>query len=129
MPKINVTCYGPIANSKKSKSIWEDVWISWNKPNRKGRKEKTHRGPCLCSLTDLKNEPDPESPTVEILIQQGYYIPDPNSEIPEIYTSKEYIDRQEAENMIVYLLTNYYGMKEEHVWFKWKRTDLVIYSV
>lgn len=129
MPKINVTCFGPIANSKKSMSIWEDVWISWNNPNRKGRKEKICLGPCLCSLTDLRNEPDPQSPTVNELIHQEYCIPDPDSEIPEIYTSKEHIDRQEAENMIVYLLTNYYDMEKKNIWFKWKRTDLVIYSV
>lgn len=142
MPKkITVKCYGPISINSEYKSPWEDIWLSWtDKPGRK----KYYCGPTLiCKPTlesDLKisleckkdyidgfdKEIEEYTNALAILKHIDIYIPMFNDDIPNIYTSKDYINRQEAERMIAELM-KVYGYND--IVCKWKRSKFVIIPV
>lgn len=154
MPKVNVTCTGPIALSRKYSCIWEDVYINWNiKP---GRKNKKYLAPTLMSRTDIERdiellkkeqksvgksygsninldevelcEEDEIEYNKEILqeLDKGniFIQKDMDDSTPDVVTPKEYIDRDEAERMLTKLLEEWFGLK--NIKFKWKRPNFVI---
>lgn len=156
MAKIKLECYGPVGLSRKSESLWEDIWASWKvKPGRKNYKMIS---PCIVSKTDLENklkylreyvEPEgyveklkelgleeikynPEDDIKEyekildILNKGEFYIEDYNDELTEIYSPKNYIDKNESERILHYLLTKYYNLK--NIKFKWKRPKFIAIS-
>lgn len=146
MPKkIIVKCHGPISINSEYQSPWEDVWLSWTD---KPRRTKYYCGPTLiCKPTlesdlkisleckkdyadnnyDLQNGFDKEieeyTNALAILEHIDIHIPIFNDDIPNIYTSKDYIDRQEAERMIAELM-KVYGYDD--IVCKWKRSKFVI---
>lgn len=145
MPKVNVTCTGPIAVSRKYSCIWEDVYINWNvKP---GRKNKKYLAPTLMSRTDverdleietkeLKEAKDEDIVFIETEIEYNKEIlqeldkgnifiqKDMDDTVPDVVTPKEYIDRDEAERMLTKLLEEWFDLK--NIKFKWKRPNFVV---
>lgn len=150
MPKVVVDCFGPINQSRKAKSLWEDVWLTWRvKPKRKNKK---HVEPTLISKKDLERDirlhkeeledckKENETNTIIDFIKKDlsrnlkildelekgniYIEYNPNDNIPNIYTPKDYIDKNEAERMCKKLLEEYYDL--QNIIFKWKRSNLVI---
>ena len=143
MPKeIKVKCYGPITLSSNYESPWEDVWLSWKgKPGRK----KYYLGPCLSSKTDAESEheinlecqekhPDIEwdeeieksRETLEVINNGEIYIDDNHSTIPNVYSPKEFINRKEAERMIVKLLETR-GVK--NIKCNWLKPKMIIVPI
>jgi len=137
--KITVKCHGPIAANRKYKSLWEDVWLSWTgKPGR----TKYYSAPCLIGKlnaeddhelnldcvkkypeTDWDDEIAQSKSAIEAISRGEIYIDDPKSDIPNVYTSKDLIDRKEAELMIAEVM-KLHGFKE--IRYKWIRPKIVV---
>jgi hypothetical protein len=137
--KITVACTGPIAVSPKYESPWEDVWLSWKaKPGRK----KYYLAPCLQGRIDAVQEHEinleckekyPEDDwdkeienskaVLEAMSLGKIYVADPESDMPAIYTPKDFIDRAEAEKMIVHLM-GLHGVK--NIKCVWKKPEFII---
>lgn len=143
MPKkITVASYGPIAVSSKYESPWEDVYLSWTaKPGRK----KYRIAPCLCSKSEAEREhrinlkcraENPEMDwsddinhstlALEAIALKGIYIDGPDSDIPNVYSPAEFIDRIEAERMIAEVM-KLHGFNS--IRCKWKRPKIVVIPV
>jgi len=143
MPKkIIVESSSYLAIYKDYKTPWEDVWLTTTvKPGRK----KLKLAPCLIgrkSLEDdllwekkFKNEDndlfsqeeyDHCKNVLKIINKEEYfyhYFNDKN--ILDIYSPKDYIDREEAEKMIGELMKKYLV---DSVKCKWKRPGIFIQS-
>ena len=137
--KITIKCSGPIAASKKYQSPWEDVWLSWTgKPGR----TRYYCAPCLASKTEALSEHEinleckkkyPENHwdeeikesqnTLEEIASGKIYIADA-SDIPNIYSPKDYIDRAEAEKMIALVMYEVYGF--DKIRCKWDRLKFMV---
>lgn len=121
--KITIRCYGPVAVGKQYESPWEDVWIYWKgKPGKK----KYCIALCLHSKTSLekdheinlelekdhpgewKDEIQQTEKALETINKGEYYIDDLKDdlggEIPNIYSPKEWLNREEAERMLSFIL-------------------------
>ena len=140
MPKkIVCKCHEPIGISKKYKQPWSDVYISWtDKPGRK----KYRLAPCLVSKPfaeadlktnleiqekykslDFQTDIDECRSAIDWLENFDICVHNPNNSFPNIYTSKDYIDRHEAEKMIAELM-KFYGY--QNIKCKWKRVKLFV---
>lgn len=153
MSKVTMYCHGIISESYKNKSLWEDIWLTWNiKP---GRKNKKCIGPTLISKKDLeydiedckiqipkyikmnensslinfvKNELNKNLYILNELEKNNIYIEETNEkDLHNLYTAKEYIDKKEAERLCKKLLEDHYGLK--NIIFKWKRPKITIQTV
>lgn len=130
MPKkIKVSCCGPIAFSKKHQSPWEDVWLSWTeKPGRK----KCSIAHTLIGRADLERtleydeDGTKELKTALVHAKNGCYFVAPFENMSNVYTPKEFIDREEAERMISKVMKEY-GFKS--IVCKWLRQKLLIIPV
>jgi len=138
MPKqITVACHGPIAVSRKYRSPWEDVRLSWTgKPGRK----KYHLVVSLFSkpsavryhreLTahDGDGESDEQMHQSGLAIEamdhgKRHLIMTGCDNLPDVYSPEEFIDRAEAERMIADVMrANGY----ENIRCKWKRPKFII---
>lgn len=142
-----IHCRGhePIFGDPLFKQPWTDVWIYWScKPGRRTE----HIGPTLVSLPSAKQDLEiteacaskypnldytadlaRERTVIQALEAGAEMHYEANSHIPQITTSKDYIDRAEAERMLRFYL------KEEHnlpvVRFKWHRPTrgLIVYPM
>jgi len=140
MPKkITIRCHEPIGVSKKYGQPWSDVYISWiDKPGRK----KYYLAPCLVSKValeyDLKSNLEIQKKYNDDLFKEeieeyrnalswledfDVYIHNPSNSLTNIYTSKDYIDRAEAEKMIAEFM-KFYGYSD--IICKWKRIKFYV---
>lgn len=130
--QVRVSCHGPIAFSKHYKVSWEDVWLRW-----KTKPTKTHyKAPTLMSRSDLETELEINQLCMEDTEWNNtpYFINEKQKLLnilnhlavesdlyfdgDDIYTSKESIDRDEAERMIrEYMKRQGFS----HVNLKWRK--------
>jgi hypothetical protein len=134
---ITVRCYDPIAVDKTYRQPWSDLWISFtSKPGRR----RYAFAPTLVSLPALKQDLQmaldvndaAEAADCERIMQllnedDGLDIErGANEDQPTIYTSREYIDRAEAQRMISYFLGT---LGYANCRFKWLRPKIVLIPV
>ncbi|MBN1569114.1 MAG: hypothetical protein JXA73_14790 [Acidobacteria bacterium] len=144
MPKkIRVSCYGPIAVSRRYRSPWEDVFLSWTgKPGRRkyhlmlsliSRKvaERDHQEDTMSPVqshdaksSDLMRQSGPDIEA--IALGKIHVIMNGSDNLPDVYTPKEYIDRAEAERMIAVVM-RLHGF--DSIRCKWKRPKFIITPV
>ena len=147
MPKkIIVESSSYLAIYKDYKTPWEDVWlITTIKPGRK----KLKLGPCLIGRKSLEGdllwEEKFKNEDKDLFYQEEYdllknaleaidkgeyfyhyFKGEDGLNIPDIYSPKDYIDREEAEKMIGDLMMKKYGFNE--IKCKWKRPGIFIQS-
>lgn len=141
---ITLICYEPIAFDKDYKQGWSDVWIRFYQ-----KRKRVKRGPTLISKPDLKadlqfsmefyeenkheewmqhKDGDVDSKEIEdvleILKTKSEFVDlsnDKKNGIPGIYTSKDYIDKKEAERLITEYV-KLLGYESSHLKLKWKRS-------
>lgn len=138
--KITVSCYGPIAVSRKYQSRWEDVSLSWTgKPARKKYQlvvslfskpaaERYHQELIAHKQDEGSNDKIDQSRLAIEAIDQGilHLIRDGGDNLPDVYTPKDVIDRNEAERMIAAVMKS---RGFENIRCKWKRPKFIIYPV
>lgn len=139
-----IHCHGcePLFVSKEYRQPWADVWLSWtSKPGR----TKMKYAPCLVSKPSAEQDlmitedcarlhPDlnykddlaRERRVLSALTAlDSIHIEEfANKHMPEIATSREYIDRREAERMLRYYFETMHRMPL--VRFKWHRPHHVV---
>ena len=141
MPKeIKVTCWGSIALSDKYKSYWEDVWLTWKgKPGRKkyySILRLSSKTECESKLKikleyqkkyhylDYINEIDVCEKILTSINNGQIYIDYMYSNIPNVHSPKEFIDRKEAEVMIGVVLKEIYDIK--NIKCNWLKPSIII---
>ncbi|MFW6046953.1 MAG: hypothetical protein ACOCP4_04115 [Candidatus Woesearchaeota archaeon] len=143
MPKkITVKSVSPIAAHRWYETLWDDVFLSWScKPGRSvykiapmigSRKDLEYQYEDMIKLQKNASDYDYSKEINDIKKALDYinsynkiYIENPNDPITEIYTPREYIDKNEAEKMISELM-KHYGFNE--IRCKWKRPKMFVIS-
>lgn len=147
--RVRVFGHGVLHAGPQYKTAWEDVWLWWKgKPGR-----RTYRlGPCVSSKADILGQIDssrefiakfPDTPHMKTFveeIQEGEEIlrqleasPDGLWEdgrvgIPNVYTTKMWLDRAEVNRMLTWLLARRYGITNPPK-FVWEPCDFIIQGV
>lgn len=119
--KVYVNSYHPIAVHRKYSVPWCDIWLRFH-----AQRKSMRTAPTLRSATDLKSSieldaefandyPEYREETflyiarceniLSFLKIQPFYCDDENESQPDIFTAKDFIDRDEAEAMIDYYLS------------------------
>lgn len=140
MPKkIELNCYGPIAVDKTAECLWEDVYMYWTqKPGRKkkrvwavldakvnikkdidGYKRMNEDG-----VVDVSEEIDEMEEILKEVEKGEIFVRIEDDDYVDIYTPKDFINREEAEKMMTEYLRKI-GMNNE-LRFKWRRTNFII---
>jgi len=119
-------------------SPWEDVWIRW----REKRKRK-YAGTTLMGMKSLEFDlrcyteteteyegKDDDAKETQKLIERVkwhriWHDVDGPTDVPDIYTSDDYITRAIAERMIAF----YLGEDHGHLKFRWKRPAIMVVPV
>lgn len=131
--RVRLFCHGALSAGPQYQTHWEDVWLRWKgKPGRK----LYYAGPCLCTRADLeshlvidrdlvrqypggwhdKNVAVSET-LLAILDRQAFAVDD--YDCPNVYTNADFIDRAEAERMLVWFLKERHGVTNpKFVWQK-----------
>lgn len=138
MPKlITVRSYDPIAADRNYRQPWSDVWISFTgKPGRK----RYQFAPTLVALPALIQDVELARYSgradeiadceriLKVLSATDFYVEarSAEAEFPSIYTSRKYLDREEAERMLAYFMGTI-GVASCR--FKWRRPKFTMVPV
>lgn len=140
--RVRVTCHSPFAVYPEAEEPWTDVWLAWKeRPGRACRRA----GPTLCGRSNLEWDMEATASCIEKHGPEGFDedrdyerrilaaieadgIATLDTEnCPNIYTSRPYIDRAEAERMLAWWLARSHGIHNPR--FDWRRPSVFVQSV